>query len=356
VCRAPGDEAPLTVWRVEREEGDELLDGLLLCSRARCQREYPVIDGLPVIVGPIRAFVTDNLTSLLARDDLPPLLETALGDCAGPGSWLDATRQHLSSYAWDHWGDLDPAEAPDPAHAPGGLRRVLAEGLTLAGDAAQPAGPALDAGCSVGRTTFELAARGHELVLGVDLHVPMLRLARRVLREGVVRYPRRRVGMVYDRREFVVDLPNRDRVDLWCCDATALPLPAGSFALATSLHVVDSISSPFDHLRSLGAVLRPGGRCVLATPYDWSTAATSVERWLGGHSQRAEHGGSSEAALRALLTGEQARETGLELLAERLDVPWTVRLHDRSVVRYSSHVVAARALGPRAGGPAGGIA
>lgn len=347
VCRAPGDEAPLEVGRVEREAAGDLLEGTLVCARARCQREFPVLDGVPLIVPDVRSFVAENVFALMARDDLSETLEGALGDCAGPGSWLDVTRQHLSSYAWDHYADLDPAEAPathgDP---PGGLRRVLAAGLALA--PAPPPGPALDAGCAVGRTAFELAAlpgREDELVLGVDLNVGMLRLASRVLRQGVVRYPRRRVGVVYDRREFAACLPGAERVDFWCCDATALPLPAGTFGLATSLHVLDCIAAPVEHLAALGRVLRPGGLAVLAAPYDWATSVTPLDRWLGGHSQRAPHGGASEVAVRHLLTGERARALGLELLAEDDDVPWAVRMHARSVVRYSAHVVAARAAG-----------
>jgi SAM-dependent methyltransferase/uncharacterized protein YbaR (Trm112 family) len=351
VCRDdPTGAAPLVVGKVEREAGADLLEGALQCSRARCQCEFPVVDGVPVLIPAIREFVADNLLSFVARDDLSGTLEGMLGDCAGPGSWLDVSRQHLSSYAWDHWADLDPDEPPATLDArPGGLRRVLAAGLELAPPL--PAGPALDAGCAVGRTAFELAARRPgELVLGVDTHLAMLRVASRILRQGVVRYPRRRVGLVYDRREFAVTLPGADRVDLWCCDATALPFPPATFALAASLHVVDCISSPVGHLAALGRALRPGGAAVIAAPYDWSLGATPLESWLGGHSQRAPHAGASEAALRNVLTGEHARRVGLELVAEREDVPWAVRMHARSVVSYSAHLVVARATSPQGGG------
>ncbi len=345
-CRGPhGDEAPVEVGRVEREVEGDVLDGALVCSRARCQREFPVVDGVPLLIPNVREFVADNVQALMARDDLSATLEGMLGDCAGPGSWFDVTRQHLSSYVWDHWADLDPAEAPLAPSldaAPGGLRRVLAAGLELA--PSPPPGPVIDAGCGVGRTSFDLAARGDDLVLGVDTHVSMLRLASRALREGVVRYPRRRVGLVYDRREFEVALPGAERVDFWCCDATALPFPRGSFSLAASLHVLDCISAPIEHLATLGRVLRPGGLAVLAAPYDWSPAATPLEAWLGGHSQRAGHAGASEAAVRHLLSGEPARQLGLELVGERADLPWAVRMHERGVMRYSTHLAVARAI------------
>ncbi|MEZ4469763.1 MAG: hypothetical protein R3F60_02955 [bacterium] len=87
-----------------------------------------------------------------------------------------------------------------------------------------PDGPAIEIGCSVGRTSFgKLAARHRGLVLGVDVNVSMIRLASRVLVEGEVRYPRRHVGIVFDRRTLPARFPDADRVDFWIADAQALP-------------------------------------------------------------------------------------------------------------------------------------
>ena len=102
---------------------------------------------------------------------------------------------------------------------------------------------ALDLGCSVGRTSFELAKRSDGLVLGVDLHLPMLRLARRVLETGTVSYARRRVGIVYDRRDFDVAFDDADRVDFWACDAMALPFRDAGFGHAMALNVLDCVNT-----------------------------------------------------------------------------------------------------------------
>src|SRR5690606_34331783 len=107
---------------------------------------------------------------------------------------------------------------------------------------------------------FAIAAQSDDLVLGVDLHLPMLRLAGRVLREGVVSYPRRRVGMVYDRREFRVPFARPETVDFWCCDGAALPFASGGFSAAVALNVLDSIYAPRELLDSLGRAVAPGGR------------------------------------------------------------------------------------------------
>jgi hypothetical protein len=101
-------------------------------------------------------------------------------------------------------------------------------------------------------------------------------------------------------------------------------------------------------LAGLAEVLRGEGRLLLATPYDWSTRATPVETWIGGHSQRAAHRGAAEPFLRTLLSeGEHPQSVvGLRVLEEVAAWPWQTRLHERSSVSYRSHLLAlARAGG-----------
>lgn len=340
-CREAGAHAPLILAEVTRSDAQDVLEGALHCSAEGCRQEFPILDGVPIIVPQVRAYVEQNQTHLLWRDDLTPLLESLIGDCCGPSSLLDTTRQYLSSYGAGHYDDLDPETA---SSEPGSVTDVLERGLELAGPV--PAGPTLDVGCSMGRPAFALAERREGLVLGVDLNFAMLRVASRALREGVARYPRRRVGLVYERREVPLRFAGAERVDFWACDALALPFADDTFALATSFNVLDCVADPRDHLASLGRILRAGGKAVLTSPYDWSPGATAVEAWLGGHSQRGGEGGSSEALVRALLTpgAHPASVSTLRLQAELEALPWRVRIHDRYAAHYSLHLVVAEAL------------
>lgn len=345
-CRAPDDDAaPLALGVVAREVEDDVLEGTLVCGR--CRREFPILDGVPIVVPDLATFLRGNAPLLLERDDLSPEVEALLGDCLGPQSSFDVFRQHVSSYAWDHWADLDPGE-PRGDPAPGGLRRLLARGLELAGDG--PAGAALDVGCGPGRSLWELAARDDvELVLGVDLHVPMLRLASRVLRTGRVRYARKEVGLIHSRRDFEARLPGREKIDTWCCDATALPFRRGTFALATAMNLVDSVKAPLSAIGAMSHVLVEGGRAVLTSPYDWASTATPQEAWIGGQRERGPLRGDSAALLRtALSPSGHPGAQGLELVGEADGLPWAVRMHARSVMLYRCHVVAATVRPPRA--------
>ena len=349
-CIRAGDGSHrLVLAQASQEQDDDVLAGILHCSNAACRLEYPIIDGIPVIVPELRTMLAEHAVELLLRNDLDPALESLMGDAIGPGTWFDVLRQTVSTYAWDGWADLDPAETA-PAEGmppPGAGRRCLARLLEMAG----PAAPTrvVDCGCGGGRTAFDLAERYAEaLVLGVDLSPSLLRLGRDAM-QGRMRYPRRRIGLVYDRRDFPVCLPGTKRVDFWACDAMALPFAAGSADLAVALNLLDCVSEPRQLLAGLVRLARRGGRVLLATPYDWSTRATPMETWIGGHSQRAEHAGAAEQFLRALLTeGAHPQSVpGVRLLAEQADFPWHTRLHARSTVLYRAHLLALEAIGPR---------
>jgi len=304
--------------------------------------EYPIIDGVPIIVLDLRNYVSQNILPILSRSDLSETTESLLGDCCGSGSAFDSYRQHLSTYTFDHYGDLDSNENEDAPTLPGSVVNLLKEGL--AGLENKVDGPAIDLGCAVGRTSFELARTVDDLIVGIDLNFAMLRTAAAILHQGRVVYPRRRVGIVFDKREFAAALEGASKVDFWACDATCLPFADESFSLAASLNVIDCVQSPYDHLKELGRILKHKGGSLLSAPYDWNVNATPAEAWLGGHSQRSESRGASETMLRSLLAGGDHPYAiqELELVFESEAVPWSLRLHDRSFMNYLVHLLVLR--------------
>ena len=318
-CRTQGrGDRPLVLAKVMAESEDHVLEGILQCSEGACSREFPILDGIPILLHDLRGFVQGHTLELLRRDDLSPAMESLLGDCCGPGTAYDAWRQHRSTYCCSHYGDLwraadgdeTDSDGSDPVDAAvcGTLLELLESALDLArqGEGNEtPTGPWLDVGCAVGRTSLELARRIDDLVLGLDLHFGMVSLAARLLRGETAQAPRRRSGVVYGRRGVQlagsVLEEGAERVDFWLCDALALPFPDGTFAGTLALNVLDCLASPFEGLQQMARTLRVGGTLSMCSPYDWSTGATPFEGWLGGHSDRGVDGGDAARRLRQIL-------------------------------------------------------
>jgi hypothetical protein len=96
------------------------------------------------------------------------------------------------------------------------------------------------------------------------------------------------------------------------------------------------VQSPLAHLSEMGRVLEEHASAVLSTPYDWSTHATPLDQWLGGHSQRGAARGSSAAELRRVLS---TLDLGLHIEAERERLEWLVYIHERASMQYAVHLV-----------------
>jgi ubiquinone/menaquinone biosynthesis C-methylase UbiE len=124
---------------------------------------------------------------------------------------------------------------------------LAARVLDLAAPA--PSGTIVDVGCGNGMYLAELARRGFAgRVLGVDLSLGMLTVARRRLQETANLAGRAA-------RPMPVTLAN--------ADATALPLRGGVADLAFAAHMLYHVPDPADALRELRRVTRPGGRVVV---------------------------------------------------------------------------------------------
>jgi ubiquinone/menaquinone biosynthesis C-methylase UbiE len=192
----------------------------------------------------------------------------------------DVVKQQVAA----HWDRRAPTFDEDFGHSirtpaeRAAWDRIL--DLVLAGRGALEC---LDAGCGTGFLSFELAARGHR-VTGVDFAPAMLAEARRKAAE-------RSVSIRFEE-----------------ADAEHLALPAGSFDLLISRHLLWTLPHPEAAIDEWIRVLRPGGRLAVvdgqfdagATPPPAGSARTSEEYARVGD-QLPFLGGRSQSEIEALL-------------------------------------------------------
>jgi putative 4-mercaptohistidine N1-methyltranferase len=174
---------------------------------------------------------------------------------------------------------------------------------------------ALDLGCAVGRSSFELA-RHFEEVIGLDFSERFIEAARTMQRDGAmtIRVPREGVATDEFRLELPDDLP-RERVHFEPGDACALRDGLGAFDLVLMANLIDRLPDPARCLAQLSALVAPHGWLVLTSPYTWLEDYTPRERWL-------DRGDGTLAGLQMHL--EPAFS-----LAHRFDLPMLIRDHRR---------------------------
>jgi putative 4-mercaptohistidine N1-methyltranferase len=174
---------------------------------------------------------------------------------------------------------------------------------------------ALDLGCAVGRSSFELA-RTFDEVTGIDFSARFIDAARAMQRDGTATIRAPREGIAAD--EFHLELPAglpRERVRFETGDACALRDDLGVFDFVLMANLIDRLPDPARCLARLPALVAPRGWLVLTSPYTWLEQYTPRDRWL-------DRGDGTLAALRENLAPAFS-------LAHTFDLPMLIRDHRR---------------------------
>ncbi len=139
-------------------------------------------------------------------------------------------------------------------------------------------GRALDLGCAVGRSTFELT-RCCDEVVGIDFSASFIECARRIQAGETLAYHRYAEMHQREILEVRVDPDWRmERADFRTGDAMNLDSALGRFDLVHAANLLCRLPDPDRFLDSLPDLVLPGGRLLLATPASWLEAYTPHDR------------------------------------------------------------------------------
>jgi SAM-dependent methyltransferase len=139
---------------------------------------------------------------------------------------------------------------------------------------------ALDLGCAVGRSSFEMALSAVETT-GIDYSHAFIHAAESLRKGASVPYERVEEGLLKTplvaRAPFAVEgLSFRQG------DAMALPPDLGDFDRVHAANLLCRLREPGKLLERFPALVRPGGELVLATPCTWLEDFTPVGNWPEG--------------------------------------------------------------------------
>jgi putative 4-mercaptohistidine N1-methyltranferase len=175
---------------------------------------------------------------------------------------------------------------------------------------------ALDLGCAVGRSSFELA-RHFDEVIGIDFSSRFIEAARAIQQCGSADIRAPREGSASD--DFHLELPTglpRERVRFEQGDACDLRSNLGSFDLVLMANLIDRLPDPARCLARLPGLVQHGGGLVITSPYTWMEEYTPRALWLDGG------GRGTLSVLRDRLAPDFT-------LRSTLDLPFVIRDHRR---------------------------
>jgi putative 4-mercaptohistidine N1-methyltranferase len=229
---------------------------------------------------------------------------------------LYETERYVAEYLLFHFGNgkeilpwpFGPSDSIDyPV-------RVVTEALDLS--RLGPESRALDVGCAVGRTVFELSRYCGEAI-GIDSSQRFIEAARKVATGGLDYQIKVEGKRMEHARATLPAGANRDRCLFEQGDACDLRSDLGSFDVVLAINLICRLPDPMRFLERLPRLVKPGGQLVINTPCSWLEEYTPEEAWLGGRPEQ-----NTFQGLR------QALEPYFEL-KDTANMPFLIREHAR---------------------------
>ena len=180
---------------------------------------------------------------------------------------------------------------------------------------------ALDIGCAVGRSSFELC-RYFDQVDALDFSTRFILNAINLRDNGKIRYLIDDEGELTTLKEFrlgELDLGEKvNNVEFTQGDACNLKPKYSHYDLIFAANLIDRLYEPKVFLKDMIHRLNKGGLLVITSPYTWLEEYTSKENWLGGKKINGENFTTLDGLHECL-------DDDFELLDQPYNIPFVIR-------------------------------
>ncbi len=193
-------------------------------------------------------------------------------------------------------------------------------------------GRALDLGCAVGRSAFELA-KYYDHVDALDFSTRFIRNAINLVEHGEVKYMIPTEGELTELKSFSLDTlglgDKVNNINFEQGDACNLKTKYDNYDLIFAGNLIDRLYQPKEFLNAIKQRINAGGYLVITSPYTWLEEFTEKKNWLGGVKINGENLTTLDA-LKAHLKSD------FTLVGLPQDVPFVIR----ETARKHQHTVA----------------
>ncbi|MGA1938997.1 5-histidylcysteine sulfoxide synthase [Arcobacter sp. YIC-310] len=183
---------------------------------------------------------------------------------------------------------------------------------------------AMDLGCSVGRSTFELAKTFDE-VLGIDFSANFINVGVKLKKYDSLVFKVKTEGELFDEKSVSLkefDLEDtKERVTFMQGDACNLKDLYTGYDLIFCSNLIDRLYYPQKFLDDVPNRVNDNGLLVLLSPYTWLEEYTPKKNWLGGYIK-------DNKEVKTLDTLKENLEDRFELL-DTIDVPFVIKETNR---------------------------
>lgn len=190
---------------------------------------------------------------------------------------------------------------------------------------------ALDLGCAVGRSSFELA-KNFQHVDALDFSARFVQQGAKLQAHNRLRYTVPVEGDIVEYREVLLDKLGydevKDRIDFLQGDACNLKPQLTGYNLVFAGNLIDRLYDPAMFLKDIQERILSGGLLVLTSPYTWLEEYTDKSNWLGGVKVNGENFSTLDALKQQLADSFEFEEA--------VDVPFVIR----ETARKYQHTVA----------------